>query len=751
MANPEFFQVNGLRRAAQLALPLLFSVLLPLTASAADPWRQLHSSVQHWRTGELADLPGELTELTRSKDSEVQTLARFLQARYLTQQGDGKGSLDILKQIKSLRNDAPASFDWAEITALQAAGDWPAAFEKLAEFRKEYKDFRWAAADLLYVRLSQKVAPPDQTAALALQLYDKSKLHLPQDELLSIAARATALFAPDKAKVLWRKLLMKHPESDWIPEAQQGILPSELTDQEQFERVERLFARRAYERCRELALQLWHRGVRKSEVGYYLGKIGSERLRDDYPSSIEYLREASVDKEPLATQALTSYALVLGKMGRYDESIGQFDAWLAKYPDVPIEKLVEVHYDRARMLRMAGKPLDASQAMAQFLEAHKTGFDFGKYQWFVGFWAYLGGECDRAIAAFKPLIANVNPLVGGKARYWTGRCQEKLQQKGEAIKTLTSLQHAMPLTWYGALAADVLTQWGEGKHVLQPPDFSKIASEDPSPFAGLPRSPELKKLKIAMYLGEPDMAQRVWTEFEPALRKQLGKVKLDQLQTALADPLEQYAQARESAYAKYHKDVQGMPTIDTLDKWRAVYPRAFATHARAASRAFAVPEWMIYAHMLQESRYKPWLISGAPAYGLLELLDRTAARLAAEHKEDYQLWMLMQPAHNVHWGAQYLGALYHKFGEQLPFAIASYNGGPMLLQYHLQVASQQKLRLDEMVDDLGPHESRNYIRMVVGHFLRYLALYESPSTAAILRKQLLPWAYQAQWHKDPDY
>jgi hypothetical protein len=67
------------------------------------------------------------------------------------------------------------------------------------------------------------------------------------------------------------------------------------------------------------------------------------------------------------------------------------------------------------------------------------------------------------------------------------------------------------------------------------------------------------------------------------------------------------------------------------------------------------------------------------------------------------------------------------------------------------VAKAAQQPLDEMIDDLGPHESRNYVRMVAGHFLRYLAIYETPKRAAELRAELLPADWKAAWLPYPDY
>jgi hypothetical protein len=73
----------------------------------------------------------------------------------------------------------------------------------------------------------------------------------------------------------------------------------------------------------------------------------------------------------------------------------------------------------------------------------------------------------------------------------------------------------------------------------------------------------------------------------------------------------------------------------------------------------------------------------------------------------------------------------------------------MLLEYH--VAQSKGLAFDEMIDDLGTHQSRNYVRKVIEHFLRYLAIYEKPERAAELRRQLLPASWHARYLAQPDY
>lgn len=729
-------------------LAAIFVVAVPL-AARAEPWPRLHEAVQKIRVGQWDGVDQELTAIeSSSKSKELQETVSFLLARVLARKGDVAGAKVALRKAKALAKVAAPAYEWLQIEVAIAAGEKVEALSRLSKFRNEHDKFRWAAADLMYSRLYEQVGPAETAIEVALKLYEKSQLHLPRDELL---ARAARLSKGDKEKALWKRLLLKHPESDFAQEAMNAVPLELLSDAEHYERMSVLFARRSYERCREVGVYLWKKGVRKSDVGFFLGKIGSERLRDDYPGAATYFEAAIGEDAQFAQQALASYALVLSKLGRTAESIAVFDKWLTRFTSAPNDKRIEVNYDRARALHMSGKSVQAADALAHALAQDKSGIDYGKYAWFVGFWLYRGGAYDRAIEQFKPMLPAGNALVGGKARYWTAKALEKRGKRDEAAEMALSVVKRYPLTWYSALAEDLLRSWNLENKIPKLRDFSKVPNHNHNPFADLEMTPELEHLRMVVHLGEPDTADYVLDELHNKLKKQLGSARLLELEHDLSDELEHVAHDRQVAASKHSGVLSKLPTSDTLVHWRAIYPRAYRTHAQAAALRFGAPEWMIYAHMLQESRYQPWLISGAPAYGLLELLDRTAVRLATELKEDYAVWMLMLPSYNIHWGGQYLGALYNKFYKQLPFAMAAYNGGPMLVEYHLKVSGAQKLPLDELIDDIGPHESRNYVRMVAGHFLRYLAIYESPKKAAEYRAQLLPYNYKAEWLEQPNY
>ena len=735
---------------AAAALGLGFA---PGALAAADPWPALHDLVQKVRVGDDAGVATKLEALGTKGSKQFRATAAHVLATVLARASDGKGARAALDKAGAVADIYTPATRWLEVQVLVAEGRNKDALQVLGKLRSEHPKWRWARADLLYSWLWEQTGPPAKAAEVALDLYPKSRLHLPQDELLHRAARMLEKAGDTKrAANIWKSILIKHPESRFAGDAAKRVDPAKFTDTERMARVELLFARRSYERCRAEALVLWKRNHRRVELGYFLGKIGSERLRDDYNGAEQYFKIAADTKSPYALFAISSYAIVLAKNGKTVESAAQFDRWLSLYGNsAPYKRVIEAYYDRSRSLHTGGKSLQAAADMRKALSGKVRGkLDRGKYWWFVGWWTYLGGKPREAIDLWAGMTGSSNALVGGKARYWTARAWDKLGKRKKAIEQLVSLVKNMPLNYYSGQAEVQLRAWGAGRKIPKRPDLSKVPDPVLAPFAGLPKDGAVGTIKIAAHMGEYDTLKQVWDREERALRKQIGTNATTRLRDRLADELEDFWTPRRRAHGSWKKARKGYPTANTVAAWRSRYPRAYRTHVAWSAKKHGAPEWMVYAHMLQESRYKPWMISGAPAYGLLELLDRTARRLATEAGEDYQLWMLMLPQHNVRWGTQYLGALYKKFHHQLPFAIGSYNGGPMLLEYHMQIS--KGLGVPEMIDDMGPHECRNYTRMVIGHFLRYIAIYETPKRAQELRDQLLlPKGWKNEYLPKPDY
>src|SRR5207302_8587969 len=109
----------------------------------------------------------------------------------------------------------------------------------------------------------------------------------------------------------------------------------------------------------------------------------------------------------------------------------------------------------------------------------------------------------------------------------------------------------------------------------------------------------------------------------------------------------------------------------------------------------------------------------------MQLLPSTAARVARQagipHATD-----LYDPDLNLELGAAYLRQLLAMFNGNQFKAVAAYNGGEGAVQ---EWSAKFPGADDEWVENIGYHETREYVKRVIGGLREYQLLYGSRSAA----------------------
>jgi soluble lytic murein transglycosylase-like protein len=96
-------------------------------------------------------------------------------------------------------------------------------------------------------------------------------------------------------------------------------------------------------------------------------------------------------------------------------------------------------------------------------------------------------------------------------------------------------------------------------------------------------------------------------------------------------------------------------------------PDALRTMAARIARRHGVAENLVQAVIEVESRYDPFAVSPRGAMGLMQLMPKTASRLAVTNVFD--------PVQNVDGGVRYLKELLERYSGQVRLALAAYNAG----------------------------------------------------------------------------
>ncbi len=89
---------------------------------------------------------------------------------------------------------------------------------------------------------------------------------------------------------------------------------------------------------------------------------------------------------------------------------------------------------------------------------------------------------------------------------------------------------------------------------------------------------------------------------------------------------------------------------------------------KSAASKFGLPEKLIHLVIQAESGYRPHVVSGAGAQGLMQLMPETAKDLGVSDPFDIR--------QNIEGGVRYLGKMMDRFEGDVRLALAAYNAGP---------------------------------------------------------------------------
>ena len=153
----------------------------------------------------------------------------------------------------------------------------------------------------------------------------------------------------------------------------------------------------------------------------------------------------------------------------------------------------------------------------------------------------------------------------------------------------------------------------------------------------------------------------------------------------------------------------------------------------AAEARYPAPKWtpvsgwrvdqsLVYAHALEESRFRPKVTSQAGAYGLMQIMPATATDFAREKGVTVDKAALTDPKINMDVGQRHLERLRDMglTGGLLPKVIAAYNAGPRPVgEWNAQVRDGGDPLL--YIESIPYWETRGYVTTVLRNYWMYEA------------------------------
>jgi len=525
---------------------------------------------------------------------------------------------------------------------------------------------------------------------------------------------AQALFKAgrtDDAAAIARKLWIEapaHREADTWKQLATHASPLVLDDAEHIARAEAwLSSHRAEEAITELS-DIEESGSRAERAKlWHLRGEALFKSRKRYPEASKAFDKAAAFEG--ATEAYDAFHAVraLSRAGHDREAIKRYQKFAKAYPK---SALAGDALYLAAWLSAREKLPNADRMLQDFTSSEAARAQPGLRRDALWDLAWLAIEANKPKDALRLLVKvpdDPKPMPNSQRSYW--RAHSLFASGDEAAAKLAFRETLWidPLNWYAQLAARRLMAMGEALPTPYP-SSTEVTSQPPGlaqPAVSVPEDVRFYRA-LGLYADASRAAER-------ATQGLKDRLTLAAAHSASGDPVRSHATAEPLLPSL----LKGPPTPDNDWLWRAAFPSPYGELVRSATEARGLPTTLFYGHMQVESRYKPAVVSGADAIGLMQLLPGTAQSVAKGLGLSVDRTSLKRPSQNIPLGAAYLSGLVRRYDNQFPLAIAAYNAGTQRVDGWL--ARGCPCELDRWVEGIPVEQTRNYVRRVVTAWARY--------------------------------
>ncbi|MEA3509046.1 MAG: transglycosylase SLT domain-containing protein, partial [candidate division NC10 bacterium] len=501
--------------------------------------------------------------------------------------------------------------------------------------------------------------PTDPTATEAEHLFNETPHTVTREELI---LRTKALFRGGsfrEASSTLTPLLQADPENEEITLLQGRIL----------------FAMKEYRRAIATLLPLTNSNVRSSLRVKTLFLMGRASLRSGrHSQAIGYLQQipASSPRSRLADDALYLVGLNLEDRGDNGAALKVYARLMRRYPN--------------------GGWGDAAR-------------------WQRAWLYYRQGKLKRAAHELEHILKDY-PRSGqtAQALYWRGRMLEEMGKDRLAkVMYRRVIKQAILDPYYEYRARERLR--------LKPEKFSTGL---PVPIENRSSRPLAKARELANLRIWGDAAAEYW---EVATTKP-RRISLQwEACHALvrANEYEKVVKIARNAVYTLLKKGRREEVLTTFGGF--LYPRGFWPWVDQHAKETPLDPYLVTAVIREESVFSPTAVSPAGARGLMQLMPRTASRVAKQIDLPNPV-DLDDPGPNIALGTRYLARLHQQFEGNVVLTLAAYNAGPHAVRRWLMSLPLQDI--ETFIEEIPYRETREYVKRVLGSYDRYRSLYSQP-------------------------
>jgi soluble lytic murein transglycosylase len=562
--------------------------------------------------------------------------------------------------------------------------------------------------------LSSLVDLPSATAAQALYRF---------------AEASRQLGNTDAAVAAYSRVYFDYPLSDEAAQAA-GELPRLSPDfrtvtparaTREFARAQALFAGRRYVEARK-AYDLARPHLTGNDADVLALRLAQlEYHQKRWPAAREALRvfiARSGVAQALKDEAEYFALSTMREQGRHAEYVAAVHAFVERTPD-PAWAEAALN-DLGTHYILTDNDNTAATVFTEQYDRFPTGTFAGRAAWKAGWTHFANANYAETIRLFESAAAGLRRADYRSGWvYWAARAHERLGQRDRAIAAYEQTISDYGNSYYGREAARARETLMAAMRPAGAGPVEPVGRATPLVFEpGLPptTAPLIQSLLRAQLwddvIGEVRRAQR--TEgATPLLDATLGYAynRKGELRLAISAMKRAYPNYLAAGSEALPRDL--LTVIFPLDYWDLIQQHA---------NQHDLDPFLIAALMAQESTFDAGIKSAANAWGLMQILPSTGARVARQvGLRPFTTASLTRPEINVRLGTQYFADLVKRFNGNTAAALASYNAGENRVDRWL--VERPGLDRDEFIDSIPFPETQGYVKKILGTAEDYRVLY----------------------------
>jgi len=721
------FQPQPATPPAALSASALLKQIESVYAQDAD----LAAAREFWEVGKYQAAEKLFKKVLTSSPPALAPKARFLLARMHYDAGDYPRAAS---GFSSLASGYPELAHWCRFYAGRShflSGRYAPAVAELSQVGADSP--KAAAALALQCTALWK---QQDAAATARCLAAHRTRYSSSAELKLLAARVAAEQKRDAdAIAALKQIWTEHPTRSQAREAEALLKQyrrtgrkkeASLTAEEKLDRAEHLYRRHRHSKCLKITEKLM-KGTRKQGDLWCraqgLTAMATARKREE-TLSIPYF-ESFVKKcgTHLTPEVLYRGVDAARKAGRHSK-VERWTRMLVKmFPESSLCDDALVLAARMHFVKGEGKKL--GRAVDLVFSDFSQGDMAPDAAWFPVFHYFLEGkyaEAFKLAEKYRALLPErQNYRTNGRLLYWAGRSLYLLGKKKKALQYYARVLEKYPLSWYALVS---YLRLEERKKGLGDKMMDRAAAGSAAILPGLDEvvaaaASSGRDLAPALHLLSLELLAEAREELEVVLREPAGEEDPAGLLLSafLYDRARHYSPSHHTLRRKVPDFAYAYPGKKGERWWRVAYPDAYRDLTEKQGKKHGVPWSLAQGVMREESGFNPVVESYAHAWGLMQLLQKTATWVEGSHVSRRKL---KDPETNISLGVRYLKYLFGRFNHPV-LSAAGYNSGPGgVLKTLARVRNRQ---IDEFVETIPYNQTRRYTKRVLSSAWTYQYLY----------------------------